>query len=150
MREHRRSTLLQWSKSKIDRLYEKAKGLSPYIYETLEGPDKIRTLQLHVRKGRIECSLRQISFLDSGYQALSYVWGSEEKPFKAIVLDDDGKELGYISLTANVQAALCDLRDAKKVKSKVFWIDQICINQQGDEKNHQVRLWVKYTEMPRG
>ncbi|CZR66895.1 uncharacterized protein PAC_16796 [Phialocephala subalpina] len=148
MRRRHPRRLLQWSRSKIDRLYGKAggkkndasEGLSPYIYETLEGPDKIRTLQLHATKGKIECSLRQISFLDSGYQALSYVWGGEEKLFKATVLDDDGKGLGYIPLTANVQAALCDLRDAKGVKSKVFWIDQICINQQGDEKNHQVAL----------
>jgi hypothetical protein len=38
-----------------------------YIYETLEGLDKIRTLKLHSTKKRIECTLQQISVSEGGY-----------------------------------------------------------------------------------
>ena len=111
-----------------------------YTYLPLEKPDQIRILKLHATKKRIECSLEQTKVSDGGYQALSYVWGKPEKPFRAFVLSDNGKEFGYIPLTENLQNALCDLRDADEVKSKVFWIDQICIDQEGEEKNGQVRM----------
>lgn len=119
------------------------KHISEYDYEPLKGPDMIRTVQLHATKDRIECSLQQIRFSEGGYQALSYVWGKPEKTFQAVVLDEDGHELGFIPLTTNLQSALCDLRDAQEVQTKVFWIDQICIHQQGEEKNHQVALMGK-------
>lgn len=36
---------------------------------------------------------------------------------------------------------MCDLRDAEELKSKVFWVHQICINQRDDkEKGHVVAL----------
>ncbi|PMD13399.1 hypothetical protein NA56DRAFT_425026 [Hyaloscypha hepaticicola] len=111
-----------------------------YVYEALIGPDKIRVLNLHVTKERIECSLQEVSVSEGGYQALSYVWGKPEQHFRAIVSDENGDELGYIPLTENLQAALCDLRDAEEVTSKKFWIDQICIDQNADEKSHQVAL----------
>jgi hypothetical protein len=116
------------------------KQISRYVYETLEGQDKIRTLKLHSTKERIECTLQQISVSKGGYQALSYVWGNPEQYSNAIVLDENGHELGYIPLTENLQAALCDLREAEEITSKIFWIDQICIDQGGEEKNHQVAL----------
>jgi len=77
---------------------------------------------------------------DGGYQALSYVWGSPDKHFAAIVLDEMGHELGYIPLTMNLQTALCDLRDAEGVTNKLFWIDQLCIDQEGKEKTSQVAM----------
>jgi hypothetical protein len=43
-------------------------------------------------------------------------------------------------LTINLRNALHDLRDAQELESKVSWIDQICIDQQAEEKNHQVKL----------
>ncbi|KAH8768520.1 heterokaryon incompatibility protein-domain-containing protein [Hyaloscypha finlandica] len=116
------------------------KQLSRYVYETLEGQDKIRTLKLHSTKERIECTLQQISVSEGGYQALSYVWGNPEQHSYAIVLDENGHELGYIPLTKNLSSALCDLRQVKEITSKIFWIDQICIDQEGKEKNHQVAL----------
>jgi hypothetical protein len=48
------------------------------------------------------------------------------------------KQLGRIPLTKNLNDALHDLWSADELTSKVFWIDQICIDQEGDEKNHQV------------
>jgi hypothetical protein len=116
------------------------KQTSRYVYETLEGQDKIRTLKLLSTNERIECTLQQISVSEGGYQALSYVWGNPEQHSNAIVLDENGHELGYIPLTKNLQAALCDLREAEEITSKIFWIDQICIDQEGKEKNHQVAL----------
>jgi hypothetical protein len=72
-----------------------------YSYEVLSRPDNIRTIRLHGTKTRIECSFEQISVSEEGYQALSYVWGNPEKPFRAIVLDSEGNEIGYIPLTAS-------------------------------------------------
>jgi hypothetical protein len=111
-----------------------------YVYEALSGPDKIRVLNLHDTKERIECSLQEVSVSEGGYQALSYVWGKPQQHFSARVFDENGDELGYIPLTENLQAALCDLRDAEEVTSKKFWIDQVCIDQEGDEKGQQVAL----------
>jgi Heterokaryon incompatibility protein (HET) len=116
------------------------KQLSRYVYETLEGPDKIRILKLRDTKERIECTLQQRSVSEGGYQALSYVWGNPEQQFKAFILDATGRELGFLPLTKNLQSALGDLRDADEVTSQIFWIDQICIDQEGEEKNHQVIL----------
>lgn len=112
-----------------------------YKFKPLEG-EKIRVLKLHATQGdNIECSIEQINCSDGGYEALSYVWGSEERPFNTIVRDKYGINQGYIPLTTNLRSALQNLRDAEELKSKVFWIDQICIDQQGiQEKNHQVPL----------
>ena len=111
-----------------------------YSYEPLRGPDCIRVLHLHQTKDRIECSIRQINVSDGGYQALSYVWGSSEKQFQAIVRNECDHILGYVPLTANLKDALEDLRNANDLGPKVFWIDQICINQESDEKTHQVAM----------
>ncbi|KAK0621020.1 heterokaryon incompatibility protein-domain-containing protein [Immersiella caudata] len=115
--------------------------LPPYKYEQLTNPGQIRVLQLHMTKGDvIDLELKPVQHSDGGYQALSYVWGSEDKPFRATVHNGTGAALGYIPLTLSLFNALRDLRDSEGVKSKQFWIDQICIDQQGDEKNHQVAI----------
>lgn len=112
-----------------------------YIYKRLTVPGQIRTLVLHSTTSRIECSICNAPHQSGGYQALSYVWGSEERPFKAVTIDSDGKEQGHIPLTKNLRDALCDLRDTKELESKIFWIDQICINQKDrNEKSAQVAM----------
>lgn len=112
-----------------------------YGYHPLSGADTIRILELHSNStDSIECSLKAIKVSEGGYQALSYVWGSEEKPARALVRDAGGQTLGYIPLTANVYQTLQDLRGAPDLTSKTFWIDQICIDQTGEEKNTQVAL----------
>lgn len=112
-----------------------------YEYHPLSGTDTIRILELHSDGAKsIECSLKVIGVFEGGYQALSYVWGSEEKPARALVRDAGGKTLGYIPLTANVYQTLQDLRGARQLTSQIFWIDQICIDQTGEEKNKQVAL----------
>jgi hypothetical protein len=115
--------------------------LHRYKYEELTDPGQIRVLQLHTTKGdAIDLELKPVQHSDGGYQALSYVWGSEDKPFRATVRDGTGTAVGYIPLTVSLADALHDLRDSDEVTNKMFWIDQICINQQGDEKNHQVAI----------
>jgi len=66
------------------------------------------------------------------YEALSYVWGSEEKPF-SILLDGYSFPVG-----ANLYAALSHLRGP--FIERILWIDAICIDQSNlAEKGHQVR-----------
>src|ERR1700709_975563 len=116
------------------------KRVPRYSYAERNGPRNWRRRILHGTKSRIECSFEEIGVWEGGYQALSYVWGDPEKPFKAFVLDSEGNEVGYIPLTRSLKVALQDLRDTLEIEQKVFWIDQICINQEGSEKNHQVAL----------
>jgi hypothetical protein len=111
-----------------------------YAYEALASPDNIRVLTLLPTEHRIECMIDQISINQGGYEALSYVWGSEEQSFSAVILGSDHNELGYLPLTENLKSALLKLRDTQAFHQKAFWIDQICINQQGTEKNSQVTL----------
>jgi hypothetical protein len=40
-----------------------------------------------------------------------------------------------ISLTENLKNALQDLCNTGELTSKVFWIDQICIDQEDEEKS---------------
>jgi heterokaryon incompatibility protein (HET) len=111
-----------------------------YVYEDLEGKDKIRVVHLHRADDVIECSIRQVSWSEGGYQALSYVWGSADRSYRAIVRDQDSLSLGYIPLTPNRKNALHDLYNTKEVTSKVFWIDQICINQEGPKPGTSLNL----------
>jgi hypothetical protein len=96
-----------------------------------------------VSEAGVECIIEQIDVCQSTgtYQALSYVWGSGEKPFRAVLRESkDGKILGSISLTTNLNSALHDIWSAEGLESKVLWTDQICIDQGGAEKSHQVSL----------
>ncbi|KAK4506663.1 hypothetical protein PRZ48_000395 [Zasmidium cellare] len=68
------------------------------------------------------------------YEALSYCWGSPENG-EDITLNDDK----VLHVTPNLASALRALR--LQHKSRVVWIDAICINQTSDdEKNFQVLL----------
>jgi hypothetical protein len=48
-----------------------------------------------------------------------------------IVTDENDRLVGSIPLTANLKNAVGDLRNRERLSSKVFWIDQICIDQEG-------------------
>ncbi|KAB8203826.1 heterokaryon incompatibility protein-domain-containing protein [Aspergillus parasiticus] len=115
--------------------------LPRYRYEPLSGPSDIRVIELGRNKERIDAYISHVSISNSIFQALSYTWGSQEQANEAIILDKHGSSVGSIPLTKNLSDALSNLRDAKELKSKVFWIDQICINQQDEkEKSHQVAM----------
>lgn len=65
------------------------------------------------------------------YEALSYMWGSEESPQHVEV---QGKRL---EVTQNLWLALQRLRT--RDEARVLWVDAICIHQRNTkERNHQV------------
>jgi hypothetical protein len=115
--------------------------LKTYCYRPLEDPTSIRVVQLYTDTPKLECSIRQVNLSDGEYQALSYEWGSNDSCFHIHVRNDgDGVE-AMIPLTTNLYNALKSLRDAPAIQPKLFWIDQISINQNdAAEKGHQVKL----------
>jgi hypothetical protein len=116
--------------------------MSEYHYSHLSS-SSIRLLRLlpsedglkHLRCELFEYPLQNSDKSSHPYEALSYVWGSENKPRTITV---DGKIL-YI--TENLYAALLRLQD--HLCSRVIWIDAICINQANiKEKQDQIPLMV--------
>ncbi|KAK3340829.1 heterokaryon incompatibility protein-domain-containing protein, partial [Neurospora tetraspora] len=102
----------------------------------------IRLLQLLPSKNEdaaIHCQLFCTALDSKGtrpYEALSYVWGSEDKPCSIFI---DGCNL---AVGKNLYAALLHLRDHSI--QRTIWIDAICINQgDNEEKGHQVQSMAK-------
>ena len=110
-----------------------------YAYSPLHGKDSIRVLKLLPTTSRLECLLQETSIGDLQYQALSYVWGDLLHHSDITVRGENGSELGSITITKNLSSALEDLRDSDEITEKTFWVDQICIDQDGDEKGAQVQ-----------
>ena len=84
----------------------------------------------------LKCNLEHVYLSDfPSYKALSYTWGIGDKTH-FITSSKDGTR---IPITASLAAALVQLRDVKD--PTVFWIDQICINQEDlAERSSQVPL----------
>ncbi|KAF9765841.1 hypothetical protein IL306_001808 [Fusarium sp. DS 682] len=71
------------------------------------------------------------------FEALSYVWGCQDDPIVAAVKGTAGESLGSIKLGKNLAVALTHLR--YQDKTRVLWVDAICINQSDDaERSTQV------------
>ncbi|KAI1735241.1 heterokaryon incompatibility protein-domain-containing protein [Xylaria scruposa] len=85
-------------------------------------------------EGSIRCKLEQLNLEDGSiYDALSYVWGKDDKN-KVIWVDDQP-----FLITPHLYEILTNLRS--RDTDKVIWIDAICINQaDNDERTHQVGL----------
>jgi hypothetical protein len=119
--------------------------MSHYHYSPLSpGPDRIRLLRLMPNKdetapiqcGLFEYSLQELSKGTHLYEALSYVWGSGEKP-QSVFIDDY-----YLPITVNLHAALLRLRD--RSLERIIWIDPICINwENSQEQPQQLGLMAK-------
>ncbi|KAM5375412.1 hypothetical protein ACJZ2D_005973 [Fusarium nematophilum] len=76
------------------------------------------------------------------FQALSYVWGSQDDPELAFVESAAREAVGAIKLGKNLAAALQDLRHEDK--RRTLWVDAICINQTDDDENSthaEERTW---------
>ncbi|GAW19074.1 hypothetical protein ANO14919_085580 [Xylariales sp. No.14919] len=86
------------------------------------------------RESSIRCKLEKLDLNDGGaYDALSYVWGKDDKE-KLIWVDDQP-----FLITPHLYEILTNLRSP--TIDKVIWIDAICINQtDNDERTHQVGL----------
>jgi hypothetical protein len=85
----------------------------------------------------IQCELFEEDHGATKYEALSYVWGSQNVT-RPIFLNR--KEF---RVTFNLEGALRHLREHFKNddKSKVFWVDALCINQNDtEERTNQVQL----------
>ncbi|KAF5538624.1 HETEROKARYON incompatibility [Fusarium phyllophilum] len=112
--------------------------MTPYLYSPLpEGSIRLLRIIPHPDKNSpVGCELFDFALSDSEstypYDALSYVWGSAEKPFSIVVNDLD------FLVGTNLYAALVHLRHGSL--ERIIWIDAICINQ-GDilEKGQQVQ-----------
>lgn len=74
--------------------------------------------------------------LDPHYEALSYAWGSDQKPHHLIV--DGGHGCTRLPITDSLMTALRHLR--RPDESRKLWIDAVCINQSDHvELGSQVR-----------
>ncbi|OIW25301.1 hypothetical protein CONLIGDRAFT_656948 [Coniochaeta ligniaria NRRL 30616] len=72
------------------------------------------------------------------YEAISYVWGSQDDPGLAFVQTSKGMPAGTVSIGRNLESALRHLRYEDKPRK--LWVDAICINQADyAEKSVQVR-----------
>lgn len=120
----------------------------PYQYSQLLGSGNIRLLRLlpHGDKSApLQCQLIDypILELEEGphmYEALSYVWGSSEKPHTICV---NGNAM---AITANLHEVLLRLRD--RLIERILWIDAICIDQsntieRGDQIRHMAEIYCK-------
>ena len=112
-----------------------------YLHSPLLQPDSIRLLQLLPSKGDpknlrcklFEYALRRSDKVTRPYEALSYVWGSEDNP-QSITINNQNFTVGQ-----NLYAALLHLQDHSI--SRIIWVDAVCINQtDGKEKEHQIQL----------
>lgn len=113
--------------------------IADYKYASLKRPRDIRLLTLRpalTESQPITCRLQEASLNEKEhppYEALSYTWGARQG---TVPISCDGKTL---LVTPNCESALRHLR--LKLKSRVLWIDAICIDQTSvSEKNQQVPL----------
>ncbi|KAL7919585.1 heterokaryon incompatibility domain-containing protein [Trichoderma austrokoningii] len=113
---------------------------STYRYSPLPA-NSIRLLRLQPNadeQAPIQCQLFDYPFVGSRkgthlYEALSYVWGSEDKPRCVSTNEDD------LYITENLHDALLRLRDCSL--PRIIWADAICINQDDDEeRGRQVEM----------
>lgn len=106
-----------------------------YRYRPLRD-HKIRLLRLKMDTTYLCCTIQDSKSYAGNFTALSYPWGtgvpSEDHK---IVIEGEGS----LRLTWNLYSALLQLR-ASSIEPKIFWIDQISINQRSPrERSSQVR-----------
>lgn len=123
---------------------KEASKRNTYSYSPLQGPGSIRLLRLmpdENESARIQCQLFDYLLQESVhqahlYEALSYVWGSLDKP-ESISIDECD-----LPVTVSLHAALLHLRD--RFFERILWVDAICINQKDfKEREQQVQSMAK-------
>jgi hypothetical protein len=101
----------------------------------------IRLLRLLPSKDgprHLQCELfdyhsRESDTINHPYEALSYVWGSEDTP-QSIIIDDQ-----ELAITQNLYTVLLRLRN--RDIPRIIWVDAVCINQEdGEEKERQIQF----------
>ena len=121
--------------------------LPAYEHEKLSNHDSIRLLKLShgdEQTEEIVCNLYEVApdkKSDQSYEALSWTW-DPASPTKSIKIDRtvNGEDTAFaFSISPNLYLALKALR--YKYKSRVLWVDAICINQdRPDERNRQIPM----------
>ncbi|KAF1929954.1 HET-domain-containing protein [Didymella exigua CBS 183.55] len=110
-----------------------ASSLPSYEYGELP-QDAFRYLTLNSGVGNdpLVCTLHTSRIDKADYEAISYVWGSEEQP------DDIECDGMLLKTTSNLKDALRQVRLADSPRR--LWADSVCINQKDlEEKGHQVK-----------
>ena len=111
-----------------------------YIYSPLQGRRHIRLLRLlpdwnedaPLRSQLFEYPMPQLGEGPHMYEALSYVWGSPEKPHTLYI---DEKPM---PITANLHEVLLRLRN--RMIERIIWIDAVCIDQTNiEERGEQIQ-----------
>lgn len=123
--------------------------LQPYRYRPLRaGPNNIRLLQILPGAGTADifCQVFQYTLRTEKafglYEALSYVWGDSADPQHILIRNAEDEHYSKFSVTRNLYAALCRLRDLDLPRT--FWIDAICINQTDlEERASQVQIMAR-------
>lgn len=127
-----------------------------FCYSPLLKQGNIRLLRLlpdkdtkaPIRGQIFEYPLRELGQGMHLYEALSYVWGSEEDKQPIYIRSDDTNDnvsavpsagnYRRLLVTANLHSVLSHVRD--RFLERVMWIDAVCINQRDDgEKGQQVQ-----------
>jgi hypothetical protein len=116
----------------------------PYQYPPRSlGDNEIRLLCLmpNEDKAPLQCKLRNYPLQKSDtrthlYEALSYVWGDQDKTLPIHV--DEAE----FPVTVNLHAALKHLQD--RFLERIIWVDAVCINQKNSKgREQQVQLMAK-------
>jgi hypothetical protein len=112
--------------------------MHPYVYEPLDvSQPSFRLVRLiQGEESEIKCDLFHAAIYDAEdaieYEALSYTWGSNDKPH---YIEVNGRTL---DVTKSLLEALQHLR--QKNEDRILWIDAICIDQNDHkERGHQVQ-----------
>lgn len=106
-------------------------AMTGYLYKSLVGSDNIRLI--HLKAGDFEAPIEDkiiTASLSEGpdYCALSYAWGSDEKP-STLVVDE-----GDVAITASLNSALKSLRSS--TESVVLWADVVCLQVDEYRRKH--------------
>ena len=126
-----------------------ANPLPAYEHQPLSHPNSLRLLKLwhgDERTEEIVCDLMEVPPEQKShhtYEALSWTWDTAG-PTNTIKINKEvhGEDAAFaFTISRNLYLALKALR--YKEKSRVLWVDAICINQdakQLDERNHQIPM----------
>ncbi|KAF2464388.1 uncharacterized protein BDR25DRAFT_271850 [Lindgomyces ingoldianus] len=105
------------------------------VYKKRLASSELRLIKIHPgdEPSAVKCSIFSVQEGDlPDYEALSYVWGSQDEP-KTILLEDVTWHV-----TANLHSVLSHLRFPDRFR--VVWIDALAINQTHlEERNEQVK-----------